>query len=920
MKTEGEHKFNTLSIAALGCLIVALILIIGTFALGRVANNDTKEAVSNVSLLYLSELAGRREQVVLSILDNYTRDLDVAVGMLTEDDLASKEALQEYQFRMKQLYDLDKFAFIDTEGLIYTSRGTRSDIDQYDIDYRNLTEPEISIKNLLSSDKKVVIAIPVDNLSLEGNILIACFMEIDMDNLLRNVSIQSNNNTTFCNIYTKDGVALTDMVLGGLASDDNLLEAMGKASYDKGYSYDKLVQDFKDGRSGEVSFSYSGISETLYYVPVHGTEWMLTYLIRESIIGEQINSISDTIIIRSAVQSVMTALILIIMFSLLFMQQRKAAKDALDREVTETENRVRQQELEEQLAMQEELASKSDELAKALEAAEDANRAKSGFVSNMSHEIRTPINAILGMNEMIRRESNDENILSYADNISSAGESLLGIISDILDFSRIEAGRMELTVDSYSPAGLINDLYNLIRFRAEAKGLDLIFNIDSTIPKGLKGDELRVKQIVTNLLTNAVKYTEKGNVTLDIKCTEKNKEGNSVRLLITVEDTGMGIKAEEMDKLFVPFDRLDISRNRSIEGAGLGLSISRQLLHMMNSELKVESIYGQGSRFYFSIWQEISDPEEIGELRPSDRKRQARKADGQRKYFTAPGRRILVVDDMPMNLQVLTGLLNRSEMIIETASGGEDCISKFGEQEFDIVFLDYRMPGMDGIETLHKLHEKYPDKVAHIPIIALTASAILGDKERLLKEGFTDYLAKPVVISDMEEMMARYLGESPATEAADTSKDDTGRATSAEAADTTKDDAGRVIEDETEDTFGEIPEDILGIKELDHNKGLEYCGDAEGYLFALQTYAESVEEKAASIEDCVKNDRIDEYVILTHSLKSMSKSIGAVSLYEKARALEQAGADGDKDTIRSDTESFVAEYRALGEKLMSVFS
>ncbi len=173
-----------------------------------------------------------------------------------------------------------------------------------------------------------------------------------------------------------------------------------------------------------------------------------------------------------------------------------------------------------------------------------------------------------------------------------------------------------------------------------------------------------------------------------------------MRFLITVEDTGMGIKAEEMDKLFVPFDRLDISRNRSIEGAGLGLSISRQLLHMMNSELKVESIYGQGSRFYFSIWQEISDFEEIGEFRPSDRKRQARKADGQRKYFTAPGRRILVVDDMTMNLQVLTGLLKRSEMIIETASGGEDCIRKFGEQEFDIVFLDYRMPGMDGFETL----------------------------------------------------------------------------------------------------------------------------------------------------------------------------------------------------------------------------
>ena len=903
MKTEKEHKISTLSIAALGCLVVAVILTIGTLALGRVADRDTKAAVRNVSLLYLSELAGRREQVVSSILDDYIRDMDVAVGMLTEEDLSSIEALQSYQFRMKQLYDLDKFAFIDTDGVIYTSRGTRSDIDQYDIDYNDMTEPEISIKNLHSNDKKVVIAIPVDNLSFVGKTLVTCFMEIDMDNLLRNFSVQSNNNTTFCNIYTRDGVALTDMVLGGLASEDNLLEAMERATYDKGYSYDKVVQDFKETRSGEVSFSYNGISETLYYVPVHGTEWMLTYLIRESIIGEQINSISDSIIIRSAVQSALTALVLIVMFLLLLLQQRKASKEALEHEVSETENRVRQQELEEQLAMQEELASKSEELARALQDAEDANRAKSRFVSNMSHEIRTPITAILGMNEMIRRECDNENILSYADNISIAGESLLGIISDILDFSKIEAGRMELMEDSYSPRELIGDLYNLIHFRAEAKGLNLLFNVDPTIPKTLVGDELRVKQIVTNLLTNAVKYTQKGNVTLDVRCEGKDTESNRVRLRFTVSDTGMGIKAEEMDKLFVPFDRLDVANTRSIEGAGLGLSISRQLLHMMDSELKVESIYGNGSKFYFSIRQKIEGSGEIGEFKPAVISKTARSRESSRRYFTAPGRRILVVDDMPMNLQVLTGLLKRSEMIIDTASGGKECISRFGENDYDLVFLDYRMPEIDGIETLHRLKEIYPEKTARTPIIALTASAILGDKEKLLKEGFTDYLSKPVVIADMEEMMSRYIGNVSRESGPERAGDSLTEHPAA---------------DETEHTAADeevILKSLSQIEELDPERGMEYCGDAEDYIFALQTYAESVKEKSSQLEDCLKEGRVDDYVLLVHSLKSMSKSIGAMGLHEKAADLEKAGREGRQDVLQSDTEVFVRGYRALGEKL-----
>ena len=929
---KNKVKNRSIYIIIAGFMVIAAILVIGTLGLGRVAGRDTRAAVRNVSLLYLSELAGRRERVVSSAFESYIRDLDVAVGMLEKDDLASSDNLRAYQFRMKQLYDLDKFAFIDTKGFIYTSRGIRSDIDQYKLDYLNLSEPEILIKNLHSSDKKVVIAIPVDHLKFGNETLVACFMEIDMDVLLRNVSMQSNNNTTFCNIYTSEGVALTDMVLGGLASEDNLLEALERAEYEKGYSYEKVAEDFAENRSGEVSFAYNGISETLYYVPIQGTRWMLTYLIRESVIEEQINSISQSIILRSVIQSVLTAFVMIALFVIFLIQQKKSAREALEREVNEAENRIRQQELEEQLAMQEELASKSEELSQALDAAENANRAKSNFVSNMSHEIRTPITAILGMNEMIRRESDNENIRSYADNISNAGESLLGIISDILDFSKIEAGRMELNARRYSTRELIGGLYNMICIRTEAKGLNLVFNIDRRIPAGLMGDEIRLKQIITNLLTNAVKYTEKGDITLSITCGEKDEAGQRVRLMVSVSDTGIGIRAEEMDKLFTPFDRLDVTRTRNIEGTGLGLSISRQLLHMMDSELMVESIYGKGSRFYFSLWQGLWDPEEMGEFRPEDRIRVAREE--ERNYFTAPGRKVLVVDDMPINLQVLKGLLKRTGMIIDTASGGPECIQCLGKKDYDIVFMDYRMPGMNGIETLHKLHELYPEKMKRIPVIALTASAVLGDKEKLLKEGFTEYLTKPVIISDMEEVMRRYVGVTSAegmTEPEGKGAEDKSGIVSYGGSEEGRQEARRDAQGDAqgdahrqvsaggfEDVSGDVPEEIREIRELEPERGLDYCGDAEDYLFALHTFGESVEEKASAIEAALKEERIEDYLLLVHSLKSISKSIGAMGLSEEAAALERQGRDGSGEARFTGAADFVERYRALGAKLNSL--
>ena len=350
MKISGNR--NIMAEAVAGSILVVILLIVGTLFTGRFASRDTEKAVHNVSLLYLDELAGRREQVLSSTLNDYISDMDVAIGLMTKEDLSTTESLQDYQLRMKQLYGIDKFAFVDEDGLIYTSRGTRTDIDQYAFDYRDLSEPEISVKSSSGENIKIVIAVPTDRLPFNGHHLVVCFMEMDMDQMLGNISFQSGtNNTTFCNIYTHDGYSLTNMVLGGLASEDNLLLAMEQAQYDDGYSIEGMRSDFSQGRRGVISFTYGNISETLYYVPVRNTDWMLTYLIRESVIGEQIDAISDGIIMRSLIMSIIIAFVLIMVFSMMIIQFRKSAKLAFEKETSE----MMQQELEERIALQDEL-------------------------------------------------------------------------------------------------------------------------------------------------------------------------------------------------------------------------------------------------------------------------------------------------------------------------------------------------------------------------------------------------------------------------------------------------------------------------------------------------------------------------------------------------------------------------------------
>jgi signal transduction histidine kinase/response regulator of citrate/malate metabolism len=518
------------------------------------------------------------------------------------------------------------------------------------------------------------------------------------------------------------------------------------------------------------------------------------------------------------------------------------------------------------------------------------NRMKSDFVSNMSHEIRTPITAILGMNEMIQLETDDANVLRYSGNIAKAGESLLGIINDILDFSKIEAGRMELITAPYLMPELIGELQMMVIKRAEEKGLNFEMQIDERLPREAVGDVQKLRQVITNILTNAVKYTKEGSVKLSM--TLLSREEDHFTMEVAVEDTGIGIKAEEMGKLFSAFDRLDLEKTKSIEGSGLGLTISQRLLSMMNSRIEVTSEYGKGSRFWFVLEQGISDGTEIGSYKVfsagDDEKYRGRRD----AMFTAPDARILIVDDTPMNLQVICGLLKSHQMTIDTANGGEECLALFSQNTYDMVFLDQRMPNMDGVETLAKIKELYPEAAEKTPIVCLTANVLEGGKEHMLQSGFTDYLTKPVTLFEIEQTLIKYLPyekihrlkKMPEEAAAD--------------------------EDEIQ-----VPDEIEALEALDTEMGLDYCGDAEEYLEALKIYKDSAKEKSAKLRELTEATNREAVTLLVHSIKSTSRAIGAKELSAEAEELEAISKDAANELPNDRLIKFAGEYEALGASI-----
>ena len=880
---ESEHKSGVMRLAIIGSVIVAIILVLGTALTGRNAGEDTETAVRTVSLLYLDELAGRREQVVTTTLNDYINDMDVALGLLQREDLNSLESLQAYQARIKQVYGLEKFAFVDTNGLIYTSRGTRTDIDSYKFDYRNLTAPEISIKNLNDNIKKLVVAVPVDRLPFQGQNLIVCFMEIDMEKMLNGMSLQSTgNNNTFCNIYTQDGFALTNVVLGGLASENNLLQALQSANFEKDFSLAKMSEDFSSRKAGVVSFTYNGIKETMKYIPIRGTNWVLTYLIRESVISSQISSISDGIIFRSLMQSILTALVLAAAFAVMIIQMRRASKITLEKSISETENRVKQQELEEQLALQEELLAqeqqrtqqdnmitalasdyrsvyyvnlendtgicyrkdsevediktsdehfhfreafteyahnfvteeyregflnfiepetireglkknsvtayrylvrrnnvesyemlrmagvqkrrneenliqavgvgfsnidtemrdslaKSQALSDALKAAEEASKAKTVFLSNMSHEIRTPMNTIIGLDNLALNEPNlSEKIADYLKKIGSSAQHLLSLINDILDMSRIESGRMVLRNEEFAFSKFIEQINMIISSQCQEKNLTYNCHINGAIDDFYIGDSSKLRQVLINILGNAVKFTPK-NGTIDFLVEKTANFDNKSTLKFVIKDTGIGMSKDYLPKIFDAFSQENSGASNKYGSSGLGMAITKNIVEMMNGTISVDSEKNVGTTFTVAVTlidseKKIDSDSAVIEVKPHEMN-------------------VLIIDDDPVACDHAKLVLEQAGISVETALSGKEAVEmvklRYARREpYNLIVVDWQMPEMDGLQATKNIRQIIGKETAIIILTAYNWDDIIDEA---VAAGVDSFIAKPLFSSNLIE-------------------------------------------------------------------------------------------------------------------------------------------------------------------------
>ncbi|MCR4823242.1 MAG: response regulator [Treponema sp.] len=872
---ESKKRINLKVVSSLGILIVALVLVGGTFWTGHTSSSDTEQAVRNVSILYMDEMASRSEQVVAATLSNYISNMDIAAGLLTKNDLSSVEKLQAYQARMKQLYGLEKFAFVDSSGLIYTSRGTRTDINLYKFNYRNISSPEISIKNQDGSHKKVILAIPLDRLSFNGQILVACFMEIDMDKMLEESTIQSQNNgTTICTIYTRDGFSLSKKVLEGLTSEKNLLRALEDAAFEEGYSIEKMRNDFVNTREGFASFTYNNIRETMYYVPVHNTDWMLTYLIRESMISEKISSISNGILVRSLVLSLIAALILIFFFVFIFFQNKKHQKLAMAREVADAENRIKQEELEEQLALQQQISrqerkrseqdnmitalasdyksvyyidldadsgicyrkegesgshinegqsfsfseafskyaldcvasdyrerflefikpenirsallknslisfrylsssnglekyemlrmasvrkeeeredgmihivgvgftdideemrdslAKSQALSDALKAAEEANKAKTVFLSNMSHEIRTPMNAIIGLDSLALNDTEiSDKTRDYLKKIGSSAEHLLSLINDILDMSRIESGRMILHSEEFSFSKLLEQVNTLFSSQCNEKKLSYSCNIKGQLDEYYIGDDMKIRQVIINILSNAVKFTpEGGRVDLTVEKTAAFDKKSNIRF--TISDNGIGISEEFIPKIFESFAQENSKAANKYGSSGLGMAITKSLVDMMNGNITVESQKGKGTKFTVDLTLMDSD-----------------KSDSAQEISINPNElSVLVVDDDEVALEHAKLVLEKIGISVDTTLSGKEALEMVKDRHdrgnpYNLIVIDWKMPEMDGVETTRHIRSEIEDESSIIILTSYNWDDILDEAQ---SAGVDSFISKPI--------------------------------------------------------------------------------------------------------------------------------------------------------------------------------
>ena len=866
-------KGNGVKETAIGNIIMAIALIVGVIFLGY-------SAVQNISSMFMEELAGRREQFVESKLEDYINSLEFAVELLTTENLSSEKNFQSYQYRLKHVYGLERFAFVDSNGLIYTSNGIRNDIDLYDFDYKNLSKPEISLKKAEDENKTLIVAIPINNKYYNKKKLVVSFMEITIARLLEGVSLQQDTNSAAsCNIYTKDGKSLKSMVLGGLSNDENLFTAMEHATFEDGYTIDKIRADFAAHKQGSTSFTYNGMQETVYYMPVKSTDWMLTYLVRNNVSTEQMSSISEGILERNLIIAVIVLLAIVILFIFFLIQTQRTAKLKMEREVADAENRIKQKKLEDELKLQQKLIdqerkrneqsymitamasdyqsvfyvdleedisicyrkndsvptpfkkgdkfkfsesftqyahkyvapeyqkkflefidpanivrrlqknalialrymvirdgkesyemlrmagvrddensetlriigvgfsdideemheslARNQTLIDALKVAEEANKAKTVFLSNMSHEIRTPMNAIIGLDSLALHEENiSPKMRDYLEKIGSSAEHLLSLINEILDMSRIESGRMTIRNEEFSFSKLLEQVNTIFNGQCEEKGLKYSCNVGRQLDSYYIGDGIKIRQVLINILGNAVKFTPKGgSINFSIEKTAKFDKNST--LTFKISDTGIGMSKEYLPKLFEPFSQENSGTTNKYGSSGLGLAITKGIVDMMNGKIEVDSEKGKGTTFTITFTllnsghSDVVESNDV-EIRPSEMS-------------------VLVVDDDDVALQHAKVVLEKSGIAVETAPSGREAVEMVKLRHarcnpYSLVVLDWKMNEMDGVETARQIRAVTSDDTAIIVLTAYNWDDVLDEAHAA---GVDSFIAKPILTDNL---------------------------------------------------------------------------------------------------------------------------------------------------------------------------
>lgn len=517
---------------------------------------------------------------------------------------------------------------------------------------------------------------------------------------------------------------------------------------------------------------------------------------------------------------------------------------------------------------------------------EDANRAKTNFVSNMSHEIRTPMNSIVGITEILLRSHHSPKEQEYLLNIQSSGRVLLTIINDVLDCSKMESGKMQLFDEPYDTFSLFHDLKISMENRIANCPLELIYDIDPDIPCTLKGDMGRIRQIITNLVNNAIKYTEKGSIRFTVRVRQKNAD--KVMLYYAVEDTGIGIRKEDQKILFDAFQRVEMDRNRYVEGTGLGLTISQNLVNMMGGVIEVESEYGKGSRFFFTIEQTIIDPTPVSAVNYNGQKDNVTEKEAEC-LFIAPEAHILLVDDNELNLVVAKELLKPLRMQIDTAENGLQAVKMVRGSQYDLVLMDHMMPVMDGIEAAKAIRALPEDKYQKLPIIALTANAMVDARKEFLNAGMNGFVAKPIDFARICNQLKLWLPKDLVR-------------------DVPKEEAKKLLADDLSDREIQPEDPQMGFS---FEEGVKHCGSKAALMKTIRIFYRTIDSKANKIEQCLKEGLISDYVIEVHALKSSALLIGAVPLSEAAKELEDYGKQGKTEVLEEKTPDVLTLYRDL---------